>query len=1185
MTLADSFPRVAEWRGRHVVICNWRDGRHPDAGGAELYCEEVARELREAGVAVTYLTARPRGTVRREQTGFGTVVRGGGRFTVYPFVLLWLLLHRGRVHGVIDSQNGIPFFAPLALRRRTPTVLLIHHVHQDQFAVWFPRPAAALGRWLENRGARLVYGRRAIAAVSPSSRAEIRARLSLRGPVHLAPCGQHLPAPGPTTPAAPTTPEAAAPEPGPRIVCVGRLVPQKRVDRLVRCVPPLRAEFPGLRLHIVGDGETRPELEKLAAELGITDAVVFHGRVTHEERDRLVASAAITATASMGEGWGLSVMEAAALGVPAVAYAVPGLRDTIRPGDTGWLAAPGEDLTDTLATALRAVNTPHRAEEWARRCRRWAARYGWDATAGHLLAPLTAERDRLLHLTAHHRSVTDASALVTLPAALLATADLSSLRATDLLDTSGPDAALLLVGADEHDAETVLARIGVPAGHLGTHAAVRDDATADLRVRDGVTADHGIRDDEIVDRGVSDGATADHGVRDDATADLGVRDGVTADHGIRDDASADVGIRDGATADVGVRDDATADVRESREAAFDAPDRAGRDGLVAIRLARHSDALGWRQHPPARSASPQDRTDGRPAAVQPASPPVPPPASHRAPTARSGPGAAIVRMRQPAALVGLFALALALRLCFVQRSYDLFIDEITYATVGRNLATGHGLTLYGHLFALHPPAFFALLAAVLRVTGQHGDILRLVMDLRPVDAVAGSLTVVAVTALLRRTVRTPIALVAGLLLACDPFLNRFDSRLMLEAPATAAASIGMLILARTPATARARVGTAVGAGLMFAVSITTKELYALVTFAPLALLAFAGRGPVRRMRLIAAATTVAGYAVYVAVTAACGEWSAWWTQKSAGVARAVGTRQITGFHQAGAAPAAGFSARLLADLGQFGVSYTVIVVGAAATVWLLVRRVRRPWVFADAPVRSVITAWAAGALAFLLYAGAFGTLEEQMFYPLVVTSLTALALAVDLVLPVGRADGGRVAAGRVHTGAVHTGHADPGRTGAGHGARSRRRAPRAVVAAVVVAALALAVDGGVWAVVHTRRDDTYRRTIAWTSTHIPEGSTVDVTEGSAQFLMHGVHLGTWGTVGALDRNHAEYLLMSTQLVDQGYSRIDPALLGQLKRRGRLLHAESGPTTGQLRVYDVRPIVAATSVHDAKGGTR
>ncbi|MBZ6478223.1 hypothetical protein K9U14_33730, partial [Streptomyces griseocarneus] len=70
--LRAALPAAEDWQGRHVVVCNWRDGRHPQAGGAELYCEEIARRLHDAGVRVTYLTSRPRAVARREDTGFGT---------------------------------------------------------------------------------------------------------------------------------------------------------------------------------------------------------------------------------------------------------------------------------------------------------------------------------------------------------------------------------------------------------------------------------------------------------------------------------------------------------------------------------------------------------------------------------------------------------------------------------------------------------------------------------------------------------------------------------------------------------------------------------------------------------------------------------------------------------------------------------------------------------------------------------------------------------------------------------------------------------------------------------------------------------------------------------------------------------------------------------------------------------
>ncbi|MET9509575.1 glycosyltransferase family 4 protein [Streptomyces flavidovirens] len=450
MSLRRTFPDVTHWRGRHVVVCNWRDGRHPETGGAELYCEQIAQQLHDAGVRVTYVTARPRGAARREQAAYGTVVRGGGRFSVYPFALLWLAWHRRRVDAVIDSQNGIPFFTPLVLPRRTPVVLLIHHVHQRQFAVFFPRAVAAVGRWLEAAGSRLVYGRRAICAVSPSSRAQIRTLLRLRGPVYLAP-------PGLTA----VSPQARAVRP--RIVCTGRLVRHKRLDHLIRALPALQENMPGVELHLIGDGAEREQLARLAERLRVRERVVFHGRLPVPARDALVASAWITAVTSPHEGWGLSVMEAAGAGVPAVTYDVPGLRDVVRHGTTGWLVREGEqDLATALTLALRTVADPRQASALYTACRAWANRFTWSATAAHLLAALTAEQTRLRD---RDRSgpASDACAVVTLPHGLLLRADSGALRVTDLITVCGPEAALLLTGADEYDAHAILARMGLDA--------------------------------------------------------------------------------------------------------------------------------------------------------------------------------------------------------------------------------------------------------------------------------------------------------------------------------------------------------------------------------------------------------------------------------------------------------------------------------------------------------------------------------------------------------------------------------------------------------------------------------------------------------------------------------------------------------------------------------------------------
>jgi glycosyltransferase involved in cell wall biosynthesis len=129
------------------------------------------------------------------------------------------------------------------------------------------------------------------------------------------------------------------------VTFVGRLVAIKRVDVLLRAFARLRDRSPRLRLAIVGDGERRAELERLATALGIEDAVSFVGYLT--DVTEVAAAADIAVLSSDNEGTPVSLIEAAAARVPAVATAVGGVPDVVT-AETGILVPPGD------ATALAA---------------------------------------------------------------------------------------------------------------------------------------------------------------------------------------------------------------------------------------------------------------------------------------------------------------------------------------------------------------------------------------------------------------------------------------------------------------------------------------------------------------------------------------------------------------------------------------------------------------------------------------------------------------------------------------------------------------------------------------------------------------------------------------------------------------------------------------------------------------
>jgi glycosyltransferase involved in cell wall biosynthesis len=265
-------PGAAGLDGLRVIIANWRDPWHPEAGGAERYAWEMARALTARGAAVRFLTARGHGLGRGERRDGIEIIRRGGRFTLYPRALGWLLGHRWWANAVLDCQNGIPFFTPLVLPRRTPVLCVMHHVHTAQFGVHFPPWLAGIGRLLEGPAARLAYRGQGCVAVSPSTIAAMRTRLHWSGPVYLIPNG--TPAPVAGGDGRPDTP--AEGEQRPRLAWIGRLVAHKRAELLI----PVAAR--GFTIDVVGRGPGAAALSAAitAAEQsahGLAGAIHLHG--------------------------------------------------------------------------------------------------------------------------------------------------------------------------------------------------------------------------------------------------------------------------------------------------------------------------------------------------------------------------------------------------------------------------------------------------------------------------------------------------------------------------------------------------------------------------------------------------------------------------------------------------------------------------------------------------------------------------------------------------------------------------------------------------------------------------------------------------------------------------------------------------------------------------------------------
>ncbi|APA95118.1 glycosyltransferase family 4 protein [Nocardia seriolae] len=372
---------------REVLLLCWRDTGHPQGGGSERYLEQVGAQLAARGVKVTLRTAGYPGAARRESVNGIEISRGGGRFTVYPRALAAIALGRWgigplkgvRPDAVIDTQNGIPFFARAATN--APTVVLVHHGHREQWPV-AGRMVGRIGWWIESRLSPRVHRRDQYLTVSLPSAEELTA-LGVAGTRIAVVRNGAEPIPA-RVPAGDDGTRTAHPS----IVVLSRLVPHKQIEDAMAVVAGLRGRIPGLRLDVIGGGWWDGNLRAHAAELGIADAVTFHGHVDEDEKHRLLARAWVHVLPSRKEGWGLAVIEAAQHGVPTVGYrSSRGLTDSIVDGVTGQLVDDAAQLTEVVGELLGN----HEARTvLGEKARARAREFSWEQTGNGVYEVLSA---------------------------------------------------------------------------------------------------------------------------------------------------------------------------------------------------------------------------------------------------------------------------------------------------------------------------------------------------------------------------------------------------------------------------------------------------------------------------------------------------------------------------------------------------------------------------------------------------------------------------------------------------------------------------------------------------------------------------------------------------------------------------------------------------------------------------
>ena len=362
----------------NILALNWNDLKNPFAGGAEVQLEEMLRRLVSRGHCVTLFCSGWRGGAEEETIEGIRVVRRGNRYNfnlVAPFHLR-RLASEGKFDVMLEDINKIPFYTPLFMS--IPTLVLVPHLFAETV---FQEINPVLGTYiyLSEKPMIGVYRGIRYCAASESTQSDLAARGVPLKDITVVHCGVDR-----KTYAYDASIEKYD---TPTILYLGRVKKYKSIQHLIDAMILVRKTVSNARLMVVGAGDYLPTLELQASRLGLSDCIEFAGFVPTANKIERLRKSHVIVLPSIREGWGLTNIEANAVGTCVVASDAPGLRDSVRDGETGYLFPYG-DIPALTERLLRILTNSTQRQLLEKGGLAWADRFSWDTATEKLEALL-----------------------------------------------------------------------------------------------------------------------------------------------------------------------------------------------------------------------------------------------------------------------------------------------------------------------------------------------------------------------------------------------------------------------------------------------------------------------------------------------------------------------------------------------------------------------------------------------------------------------------------------------------------------------------------------------------------------------------------------------------------------------------------------------------------------------------
>jgi len=362
-----------------ILWYNWRDIKNPEAGGAEVFTHEVCKRIvKQDGVdSVTLFSASFPGGFAEEKIDGVKIVRRGNKYSVYSEAKKFYNQNKDYFDIIVDEINTKPFHTPSFVHDK-PVVALIHQLARE---FWFYEtrfPINIIGYLFLEKYWLKKYRNVPTITVSKST-AEDLTRLGFEH-VTIVPEGLGFEL-------LEGLPEKEA---KPTILFVGRLKKAKKPDDVLRAFKIIKDEIPEAKLWIVGDGYMMKTLKKMAQRMfpEASDSITLFGMQYDKRKLELMSKAHVLLVPGVREGWGLVVTEANAMGTPAVAYDVPGLRDSVIDGVTGTLVTRG-DYVGMAIEAVEILKDHIKRKSLSDNALQNAKHFDWDKTSARVMDILT----------------------------------------------------------------------------------------------------------------------------------------------------------------------------------------------------------------------------------------------------------------------------------------------------------------------------------------------------------------------------------------------------------------------------------------------------------------------------------------------------------------------------------------------------------------------------------------------------------------------------------------------------------------------------------------------------------------------------------------------------------------------------------------------------------------------------